>query len=292
LETVFAQRPEPDEVIVVDDGSTDGTAEYLESVDVSMLRNEKGGWGPARARNEGFRRVKSDLVAFLDSDDLLLPGALSRLEDALEWAPLAPFAFGRCLTAQKVGGQWRPTGLMTADSAEMIDPLTSLFARNYVPSVGSLARVSAVKRIGGYPEAISFTEDHFFWLRLAQLGDPAFVPSLIAIYRVHEGNRHSPIIAGDEVDKYLALADGNPQLATAASARLGVVVCNSLTRSLSGGDLRGALRALRANLLARRSKVEILRCAYRHWKARRRWVLEGVRLWEGDDELRAWLARH
>jgi glycosyltransferase involved in cell wall biosynthesis len=292
LETVFAQRPTPAEVIVVDDGSTDGTGEYLESVDVSMLKNQEGGWGPARARNEGFRRVKSDLVAFLDSDDLLLPGALSRLEGALERAPMAPFAFGRCLTARKVGERWSPTGLMTAESAEMIDPLLSLFTRNYVPSVGSVARALAIEHIGGYPETTSFAEDHYFWLRLAQLGDPVFAPSLTSVYRVHAGNRHSPILAANEVDKYLAIAEKNPRLAAEVPARLGVVLCNSVTGSLSGGDLRGALRALRKNLLKRRSKVEILRCAYRHWRARRRWAREGVRLWEGDAELRDWLARH
>lgn len=292
LDTVFAQDPKPHEVLVVDDGSTDATLDYLESLDVSVLRNEKGGWGPGRARNEGFRRAGSEFVAFLDSDDLLLPGALRRLEGALAEAPAASFAFGRCLTAMKADGRWSATGLMTVDPEEMESPLRSLFIRNFVPSVGTVARTEAVRGIGGYPENTTFAEDHYFWLRLAQLSDPVFVPFLTAVYRVHGGNRHSPLMAAREVEAYLALADEDPRLTPCASARLGVVLCNSFTACTSAGDRAGALQVLRRNLLTRRHKGEILRHARKHWQARRRWVEEGVELWEGDDELRAWLAHY
>jgi cellulose synthase/poly-beta-1,6-N-acetylglucosamine synthase-like glycosyltransferase len=290
LSTIFAQQPAPCEVIVVDDGSTDGTLEYLESVDVSVLRNERGGWGPGRGRNEGFKRASSEFVAFIDSDDLLLPGALARLERALEGSPDAPFAFGRCLTAVKNNGRWTATGLMTADPEEMQSPLRSLFVRNFVPSVGTVARADAVERIGGYPENTAFAEDHYFWLRLAQLADPVFVPLLSAVYRVHAGNRHSPTMAAREVDAYLALARSDERLAPCIPARLGVVLCNSVTANLGSGDRDKALGVLRKNLLTRRRKGKIVRAAYKHWRDRRRWVEEGLRLWDEDDELRAWLA--
>ncbi|MFL5834846.1 MAG: glycosyltransferase [Solirubrobacterales bacterium] len=290
LSSVFAQQPTPSEVIVVDDGSTDGTLEYLESVDVSVLRNERGGWGPARGRNEGFKRTTSEFVAFLDSDDLLLPGALGRLERALDGSPGAPFAFGRCLTALKENGRWRATGLMTVDAAEMDSPLRSLFARNFVPSVGSVARAEAVRKIGGYPEKTAFAEDHYFWLRLAQLADPVFVSLLTCVYRVHGGNRHSPTMAAREVEEYLALAREDPRLTPCIPARLGVALCGSFTANLGPGDRGKALASVRKNLLARRHKGEIMRAAYKHWRDRRRWVEEGLRLWDEDDELRAWLA--
>jgi glycosyltransferase involved in cell wall biosynthesis len=292
LVSVFAQQPAPCEVIVVDDGSTDGTLSYLESVDVSVLRNERGGWGPGRARNEGFRRATSDFVAFLDSDDLLLPGAIGRLERALEESPSATFAFGRCLTALKECGRWTATGLMTVDPAELDSPLRSLFVRNFVPSVGTVARVESISRIGGYPENTAFAEDHYFWLRLAQLADPVFVPLLTSVYRVHPGNRHSPTMAAREVEEYLALARQDERLERCISARLGVVLCNSFTANLSRGDRRKAFDVLRKNLLTRRHKGEILRAARKHWHDRRRWVAEGLRLWDEDDELRAWLAHY
>jgi glycosyltransferase involved in cell wall biosynthesis len=290
LSSVFAQQPMPCEVIVVDDGSTDGTLEYLESVDVSVLRNERGGWGPARGRNEGFKRTSSEFVAFLDSDDLLLPGALERLERALDESSAAPFAFGRCLTALKEDGRWRATGLMTVDAEEMDSPLRSLFARNFVPSVGTVARAEAVRKIGGYPETTAFAEDHYFWLRLAQLADPVFVPLLTSVYRVHAGNRHSPTMAAREVEEYLAVAREDPRLTPCIPARLGVALCGSFTANLGPGDRGNAFASVRKNLLTRSHKAEILRAAVKHWRDRRRWVAEGLHLWEEDDELRAWLA--
>lgn len=292
LTSVFAQEPTPREVLVVDDGSTDATLDYLQSVDVSVLRNEKGGWGPGRARNEGFKRVSSEFVAFLDSDDLLLPGTLARLERGLQEAPSAPFAFGRCLTALKENGRWRATGLMTVDPEEMNTPLQSLFTRNFVPSVGTVGRVEAVRQIGGYPENTAFAEDHYFWLRLAQLADPVFVPLLTCIYRVHAGNRHSPTMAARELDEYLELAREDPRLTPCVPARLGTALCGSFTANLGAGDRGKALTMVRDNLLTRRHKAAILRQARKHWADRRRWVEEGLRLWDEDDELRAWLAHY
>src|SRR5690349_15748093 len=101
LATVFDQEPRPHAVVVVDDGSTDGTAAMLEAEPVAVLRNEKGGWGPARARDEALAIIGSEFVAFLDSDDLLLPGALATLERALRDTPAAPFAFAASLIARK-----------------------------------------------------------------------------------------------------------------------------------------------------------------------------------------------
>ena len=282
LATVFEQELPPAEVVVVDDGSSDGTAEYLDTVEVSRVLNPAGGWGPGRARNEGFKRVRTDLVAFLDSDDLLLPSALSKLESALAAAATAPFAFGRSLTAIEDNG-WLPTGLMSADDAEMVDPLRSLFARNFVPSVGTLARVDAVQAIGGYPTAAFWSEDHYLWLRLAQLGDPAFVPSITSVYRVHAGNRHSAVRAGGDVGDYLALAREDSRLAPAIPARLGVSLCNSLTAALRSGDLRAAAKTIRTGLIGRDGKLEIVKQALRHWRARRRWSAAGVQAWEEDD---------
>ena len=91
LGSLLAQDPRP-HVIVVDDGSTDDTAAVLERFGVEVVANPPGGWGAGRARNAGLERVTTPLVAFVDSDDLLFPGALATLAAALAEAPSAPFA--------------------------------------------------------------------------------------------------------------------------------------------------------------------------------------------------------
>jgi len=82
IESVFAQERAPEEIIVVDDGSTDGTREIVEALDgVQYIRQENR--GASAARNIGVNVATCDWVAFLDSDDYWLPGHLSGIAEAI-----------------------------------------------------------------------------------------------------------------------------------------------------------------------------------------------------------------
>jgi glycosyltransferase involved in cell wall biosynthesis len=98
IESVLAQTRAADEIIVVDDGSTDDTRATVAD------REQRDGrvryvWQPnafqSAARNNGVRHATGDLLLFLDSDDRLLPDALGRLEAAIAARPDAALAYGR-----------------------------------------------------------------------------------------------------------------------------------------------------------------------------------------------------
>jgi glycosyltransferase involved in cell wall biosynthesis len=292
LRSVFEQTRPAAEVIVVDDGSDDGTAELLAELPVTVVANRRGGWGPSRARNEGLNRVKCRLVAFLDSDDQLLPSALEVLGGALEHDPRAPFAFGTCLLARRDSGGWEIDGEMGPEPSDLRSPLASLYARNFVPSVGTVVRTAAAYAIGGFPQVTSFAEDHYFWLLLARDADPVFVPELIGVHLAHGGNRHSPAKAEDELEAFLALAVEDKRLEAAVPDRLGVGLAESLGPAVKGGDLRATVRALRANLLSRPHKAAILRRAGHHVRSRRRRDAQSRARRSEDERLNAWLADH
>ena len=78
------------EIIVIDDGSTDGTAAAAEALGVKVIRKAQG--GAASARNEGLRAATGDLIALLDADDVLTDGALAAMYDALSGGADAVFA--------------------------------------------------------------------------------------------------------------------------------------------------------------------------------------------------------
>lgn len=290
LRSVFAQSAPPAEVIVVDDGSDDGTAELLAERPVTVVRNEAGGWGPSRARNEGLDRVKSPLVAFLDSDDLLLPAALEVLGAALAADRPATFAFGTCLLARREPTGWVIEGELGPVPADLRNPLPSLYARNFVPSVGTVVRTAAAFAVGGFPQVTTFAEDHYFWLLLARDADPVFVPELTAVHRTHDGNRHTPARAEAELEAFLALAVEDKRLEAAIPDRLGVGLAESLGPAVKGGDLGGVVRALRTNLLSRPHRAAILRRAGHHVRSRRRRDARTVAHRSEDEQLTAWLA--
>ncbi|MEZ5354225.1 MAG: glycosyltransferase [Bryobacteraceae bacterium] len=95
IRSIRDQSYAPLELIVVDDGSTDGSSEYVRSLEGIALRSlTTADAGPAAARNAAIRSSESDLVAFLDADDLWPSGTLHRMVEALAADPEAGFAQG------------------------------------------------------------------------------------------------------------------------------------------------------------------------------------------------------
>jgi glycosyltransferase involved in cell wall biosynthesis len=290
LASVAAQTRPPVETIVVDDGSADGSAEMVAAMGLTVLREPGGGMGPALARRRGSEAASTDLVAFLDSDDLLRPRALELMGEALASAPGAPFSFGRSLIVIPGETDWTPAGLIAPDPDELADPLPALFARNFVPPTGTIFHRAALEEIGGYPTEVPFSEDHYLALLATRLGDPAYVPEVVSAYRWHGGNRNSPALVEQDLEHYLALAEVDPRLRPAVPGRLGVTFCEIAVPALRAGDLRAVAGVSGRVVLRNPHRAAILRRAGRHWRSRRRWAANGPRLWARDPELRDWLA--
>lgn len=285
LRTVAEQTSPPAEVIVADDGSSDGSAQVAEQAGARVLRG--AGWGAAGARNAGLAAARGERVLFLDSDDLLVPTALERLGAALDAAPDAPFAYGRALAALRAADGWRPEGLIAAERGELADPL-ALFARNAVPSAGALVRTGAAREAGGYDASLAFSEDHDFFVRLALSGAPAHVPAVVAIHRRHPDNRHRAFAALESDLRINGLAERDPRLRGHLPERAGGQLAELALEA--GRSRRPDVLARRGLPLLAASPVRTLRAAGRYLRARRRWARAGDAAWAADAELRAWLA--
>lgn len=191
LRAVLAQRDVTIELVVVDEGSTDGTPAMLGRIGdarMRVLRHDPARGLPA-ARNAGLGAARAPWVSFCDDDDLWAPDKLS--------AQLA--------AATAAGAEWALGGSVLVDAdLEVIghqptpDPATlldRLLVENVVPGGGSnvLALVDAVRAVGGFDESLTSCEDWDLWLRLAQRGAPAVVDRPLVAYRIWPGSMSTKV---------------------------------------------------------------------------------------------------
>ncbi len=191
--------PNPNvEILVVDDGSTDGTLAWLGELAVAdhRVRFMHGSkTGPSRARNLAIGAVRAPLVAFLDADDRWLPGKLD-IQLALHRAhPEIGFSFTdyRHITTSNEdrGGcfaYWPrfAARLGTAKDSFILDrPVATLYAENLVGTSTVVARTDLLQQVGGFNTGLASAEDWDLWLTLAARAPVGVVPRVLADYLMH-----------------------------------------------------------------------------------------------------------
>lgn len=154
LDAIFSQSQPADEVIVVDDGSTDNTdqrlAPYLDRI--SFVRQENA--GAPSARNHGFRQSTGDYVLFCDADVVMRPNMLQRLKETLEAHPEVSYTYCRF----RWGWKRFPCRAFDADA---------LRKRNFIHTSAALIRRSA---FAGFDESLKKFQDWDLWLTMLEQG--------------------------------------------------------------------------------------------------------------------------
>jgi hypothetical protein len=288
LRSVNGQSRRVDEILVVDDGSTDHSRRVASDHGATVISSGGVGRGPSVARNEGISRVSTEFMCPLDSDDLLRPTAVASLAEALTAVPEATFAFGRAFEAVPGDDGWRPDGIIAPRAAELTDLPCHLYARNFVPSSCTVVRTEALRDVGGYPEQLVFNEDHYLWLQLARRGSPVHVPEVLSVSRRHAGSRHDPL-AHSSLDEITALAEEDSRLLPCRADRLGIQFINMLVMAAKGRQPTEMARAAWSVVVRQPRRGRIMRSALRHWRTRKASAREAEELWRDDPELRGFL---
>lgn len=197
-ETIASARQElVSQILVIDDASTDETAAVVaqlasEDSRITLIKNDRSG-GPARARNRGLTAARGDFVLFLDSDDVLVESAVSRLLAAMTSEAVA--VLGRFEAVDATGqpldiGTWATVQLQPVvrrrgslvPSSELNGE--SLLTRLVVPPPGGiLIRTEVARSIGGYDESLGRSEDIAFLVALARNGSLALLHETVVRYR-------------------------------------------------------------------------------------------------------------
>lgn len=182
IDSCLTQSYQPVEIIVIDDGSTDGSLEVIKSYGDRITWETGPNQGGNHARNRGFARSKGNYIQFLDADDYLLPQKLEKQAHFLE-----------ITGADVVYGDWRHQYHLENDdinlddvkvSGNQPDILKSLLSGWWVSPACILFRRSAIESSGGWDETFTAGQDKDFFLSIVMSGAVVkYQPGCHSIYR-------------------------------------------------------------------------------------------------------------
>jgi hypothetical protein len=243
----------PIEILVVDDGSTDGTGAVAQGFGPRVRYHWKANAGLSAARNTGMEIASHDWVIFLDADDLLEPHAVRSLVEARDKSNPRPVVIG------SLGRMIDASGAFTSASAGLDGSLVSFTARDFVVRNRFAPIVLADRRmlleLGGFDPGLRASEDRDMWIRAATTGPVLRLNAALHRKRDHGSNMSRQAARQTEsILQVLEKAAANPRAAidesTMSTARA-VCLFQSARMHLAAGDRREAVRQCLRSIAAR-----------------------------------------
>jgi glycosyltransferase involved in cell wall biosynthesis len=278
LTSVLRQSRSDWEAIVVDDGSTDATAEVVRRVehqDSRIRLHRKRNEGLAIALNAGIERSSAPYVSLLDADDLWMPDYLAEMARSLEARPDAGFAYPEAFSMdgdthrirrELASARFNPPREPPADPTEM---LRLLIRSNFIFGSGTIRR-AVLDEIGAFDPTLGSAEDYEMWIRILTHGYAAVKPQPVLAIRRERASamsmNHERMARNLQLVCERVASDGRLPDDIRTSARSRGELCERQWAAFTGRSRLGALK-----LAARRrlSPVKAALLSGRRWLPRR-----------------------
>lgn len=254
LDSVLCQTVQADEILVLDDGSTDETPAILNTYRSRITVISQKNQGVGRARNSLCQKAQGDLIAFLDSDDIWHPRYLEvQRRLFLEHPECVAFFVGHVNFSGRFSHKWEYEAAQCAP--EIIDPVNFLRRINSASAPFGMSYCCIPKvvltKMGPEPFRLRLAEDFYFHCCRAPLGKVLYLPAVLATYRVHGGSLSSNTLnLSEAMTKALeSLEDSydrqaSPELRTTFSEALALKRRHYAKLLLGAGDFEKARKQL------------------------------------------------
>ncbi len=183
IDSVLAQTYRDLELIVVDDGSTDGTLEVIRGYGSRIRALRKPNGGNASALNLGIQEASGEWIAWLSSDDLWEPNKLNRQMEAAQALPSTEFVFTDDVIIDSEGMVLERRHFSLPSSKTM--RLLKLARGCFIDGSSVLIHRNVFRRVGLFDEGDRLTSDYDLWLRVVKDCDMIHIPEPLVRYRVH-----------------------------------------------------------------------------------------------------------
>jgi glycosyltransferase involved in cell wall biosynthesis len=185
IKSVLGQGYPNLEYLVVDGGSTDGTLDILRKYSGYLSWISEPDRGQTNAINKGLARTTGDILAYLNSDDLYLPGALSRAADFFTANPEAAWVTGRCITIDANQRETRKLITLYKNIWLRLGSYKVLQVLNYISQPATFWRRSVFEELGLLDESLHYTMDYEYWLRIGKHYRLYSLTDNLAVFRLH-----------------------------------------------------------------------------------------------------------
>jgi glycosyltransferase involved in cell wall biosynthesis len=233
------------EYLVLDGGSTDGTVEYLRSLPERVQWRSRTDGGQVAAILEGFDRGRGRVLAWLNADDALAPGAVRQSVEAFDADPSLELLYGRADFIDSSDQRLGPCAHVGPfDAARLLQDL------DFIAQPAAFFSRAAFEAVGRLDADLQYCFDYDLWLRLAKRGHVRFLDEHLALVRVHPDTKTSRggLARLIEIERMVARHGGH-RLPRAFRGEMVTACLDELWRSLSSARWSMALQCVRGGLV-------------------------------------------